>query len=170
MQTLLKVWDQIEYWILGTLAFIASCLVTYSVIMRYVFRYPLGGWLLELVLYLVIWAGFISVSPLARDRLHIANTMLVDKLSSKGRRVIDLLNNLLSFGFCVALVFIGLKWVSNMKRLGFTTVTGLSLPIWIAYMIIPIFGILVALRYVQQIYRVLRREKGVDKELLRGEI
>ena len=73
-----KGWTWVEKFIVGLLAFAATLIAFYGVITRYIFKRP-PDWAEEIVIYLIIWAVFITASILAEEKGHVAATLIVER-------------------------------------------------------------------------------------------
>jgi C4-dicarboxylate transporter DctQ subunit len=60
-------WTRVEKFIVGVLAFSATMIAFYGVIARYILKRP-PDWAEEIVIYLIIWAVFITASILAGEK------------------------------------------------------------------------------------------------------
>ena len=90
-----KGWTRVEKFIVGLLAFSATLIAFYGVIARYIFRRP-PDWAEEIVIYLIIWAVFITASTLAAEKGHVAATLMVERFSLKTRRNLAVFNGLVA--------------------------------------------------------------------------
>ena len=72
-----------EKFLVGLLALVAVASGFYGVIMRYVFR-TTPDWIEEIIIYMIIWAVFISASTLAEEKGTWRPSLLVERLYHKG--------------------------------------------------------------------------------------
>jgi len=150
----LKRWNGMEKFIVGVLAFSATIVSLYGVIMRYLFKSP-PDWADEIVIYMVIWAVFIMASTLAEEKGHVAATLLVERFPLKIRRILALFNGLIAFGFCVLIALFGYRIVTQAYLTDERSLTALRFPLWLPYLSVAAGCTLVALRYVLRIYRLI---------------
>src|SRR5512138_298286 len=104
-------WTRVEKFIVGVLDISATGIAFYGVISRYLLRRP-PDWAEEIVIYLIIWAVFISASILAEEKGHVAATLIVERFSLKARRFLAVFNGAIALAFCVAVTILGLKIVA----------------------------------------------------------
>jgi C4-dicarboxylate transporter DctQ subunit len=149
-----KEWTKVEKFIVGLLAFSATMIAFYGVITRYLLRRP-PDWAEEIVIYLIIWAVFITASILAEERGHVAATLIVEWFPLKARRYLAVFNGLVALGFCVAVSFLGYKIVSAAYVNDERSLTALRFPVWIPYLSVAAGCTLVALRYAIRVYRLI---------------
>jgi C4-dicarboxylate transporter DctQ subunit len=149
-----KGWTRVEKFIVGLLAFSATMVSFYGVITRYIFRKP-PDWAEEVVIYLIIWAVFITASILAEEKGHVAATLIVERFSLKTRRYLAVFNGLVAFGFCVAVSILGFKIVSAAYINDERSLTALRFPVWIPYLSVATGCTLVALRYALRVFRLV---------------
>jgi len=150
----LKGWNWTEKFLIGLLAFSAMAFSFYTVIMRYVFK-AAPGWGEEVIIYMIVWAVFLSASTLAEERGHVAATLLVERFPLKARRILAILNGLLALGFCILICIWGYRIVKTMFLIDERSLTALRFPLWISYLSVAAGCMLVAFRYVTRIYRLL---------------
>ena len=149
-----KGWTRVEKFIVGVLAFSATMIAFYGVITRYIFRRP-PDWAEEIVIYLIIWAVFITASILAEEKGHVAATLIVERFPLKTRRYLAVFNGLVALGFCVAVSILGFKIVSAAYMNDERSITALRFPVWIPYLSVATGCTLVALRYVLRVFRLV---------------
>ena len=147
-------WTRVEKFIVGLLAFSATVIAFYGVISRYLLRKP-PDWAEEIVIYLIIWAVFISASILAEEKGHVAATLIVERFSLKTRRYLAVFNGLVALGFCVAVSILGFKIVSAAYINDERSLTALRFPVWIPYLSVAAGCTLVALRYALRVFRLV---------------
>src|SRR6056297_2420064 len=80
-----------------------TVIITYEVIMRYVFNSP-TFWVGELSIFLCMGIGFLGIAYALKNDSHFAITIVVDRLSRKGRRRMRMLTNMV--GLAYSLVFV----------------------------------------------------------------
>jgi len=147
-------WTRVEKFIVGVLAFSATMIAFYGVIARYILKRP-PDWAEEIVIYLIIWAVFITASILAAEKGHVAATLIVEKFSLKTRRYLAVFNGIVALVFCVAVSILGFKIVSAAYLNDERSLTGLRFPVWIPYLSVATGCTLVALRYVLRVIRLV---------------
>ncbi|NWF54376.1 MAG: TRAP transporter small permease [Syntrophaceae bacterium] len=149
-----KGWTRVEKFIVGVLAFSATMLAFWAVIARYLLRNP-PDWAEEVVVYLIIWAVFITASILAEEKGHVSATLVVERFSMKTRRYLAVFNGLVALAFCVAVGVLGFKIVSAAYLNDERSLTALRFPVWIPYLSVAAGCTLVALRYAIRVYRLI---------------
>lgn len=156
LQKLLKAWDLAERYIAGTLALFAVFAAFYQVFMRYLFNYS-PEWTEEIVVYVVIWAVFIVASTLTKERGHVGATFIVEKLSTPTRRIIEIINCLLSMAFCWLICWWGYQIVHVAYLTDERSLTSFRYPMWIWYLAVPAGTTLIFLRQMIMLYRLIFR-------------
>jgi C4-dicarboxylate transporter DctQ subunit len=149
-----KGWTRVEKFIVGVLAFSATMIAFWAVIARYLLHNP-PDWAEEVVVYLIIWAVFITASILAEEKGHVAATLVVERFSMKTRRYLAVFNGLVALAFCVAVSILGYKIVSAAYLNDERSLTALRFPVWIPYLSVAAGCTLVALRYAIRVYRLV---------------
>lgn len=116
------------------------------------------SWGSELARYLHIWQIWIGASLAIRKGNHVRVDIVVKKFPKKIVLYLNLLALLCWFGFAVFLAISGMNFVFRMMDSGQTS-AAMQLPMWMAYIAIPLAGLLMAIRLVQQIYFLFKGEK-----------
>ena len=154
MKWLLTVWDNLEDFIGGALALIATCVVLYATFLRYLWHIS-PSWAIEVVIYLIIWATFILASRLIRDNGHIGADFVVHRFSLATRRRIEIVTTLASLAFTLAVLWLSILHVYDLYDFGARSTTALQFPSWVAHGAVPVGAALMALRLLQRIYLLL---------------
>jgi len=139
-------------------------LVFYGVIMRYFLEKPVF-WADEIATYFVIWGTFLGLSVALREKRHIQVVLLYDRLPLKVRWVLSLFVSVLGTIFCIFFTYAGILLEQNYLMLGQTSLNSQT-PLWIPYLIVPISVILFGLRFIAQLYELLR---GMGKDWMISE-
>lgn len=135
------------------------------------FRYFLGSglvWGEELARYTHIAQVWIGASLVIRTGGHIRVTFFRDLFPPIGKKIIDLISTFLFFIFMCFIAFKGTEFILQLFNTGQKAPT-LGILIAIPYMVIPLGGLLMAIRLIQQIISVLKGNlleeeiEGVEK-------
>ncbi|UFJ38904.1 TRAP transporter small permease [Brevibacillus humidisoli] len=155
MQTIKKWWDNLEELLSGSLLVIGLAISLYGVFMRYFMNAP-QAWVDEIFKYFVIWGILIGGSMALRNNHHISVDLLYDKFPKGLQKCSDLFANLVGLIFGVFLAYNG--WVLVMARVVSGQVsTDVGVPLWIVYLILPLAGVMLGLRFIEKIYRLLKK-------------
>lgn len=152
----MRVWNWVEKFVVGLLAFVATACAFYGVIMRYAFK-AAPDWMEEIVIYMMIWAVFLMASTLVEVKGHVAATLIVERFSLRARRILAVFNAILALGFCLLISWYGFRIVYQAYVFDERSLTGLRFPLWIPYLSVAAGCTLVSLRYLIRIYRLLFR-------------
>ncbi|PSL46990.1 TRAP-type C4-dicarboxylate transport system permease small subunit [Salsuginibacillus halophilus] len=130
-------------------------LIFYQVLSRYVLSNSLS-WTEEMARYVHVWQVWIGASFAVRMDKHIKVEMVKDLLPPMYRRIVELIALLLWFFLAVVLAYIGTVVVLDMIGSGQTS-PAMRIPMWIGYAAVPVGGILMSLRLVQQIVKHFKK-------------
>jgi C4-dicarboxylate transporter DctQ subunit len=150
-----KILDKIEEIFISAAILFSALLVLLNVVLRLTGNGSI--WSEELIRYLLIWVTFIGLSFCVRKNDHMLIDFLPGLLKGNFKKSLLLLNH--SIGLLFALVF---SWFS-LEFINFSMNTNqlspaLNVPMYIIYIVIPISGLLMAIRYSQKIIEVLFRK------------
>jgi C4-dicarboxylate transporter DctQ subunit len=151
-----------EDFLSGSLIVIGVGLIFYGVVCRYVLNDP-KAWVDEISTYFIVWGTLIGTAVALREGHHIQVDILYDRVSPGVRRAFDVFSNGLGLFFCVFFVFFGGKllsmyWGTQQQ----STDTGIYL--WIVYLVIPLSGVMLGFRFLDNLLASLKREKEVTAE------
>ena len=134
--------------ILCAVALIAATLIMlHSVITRYVFSAP-TVWQTEVSIYLLIFVTFVGASFGLKHHAHVGVDLVVERLPVRARLVVRIITAVLALVVVVAVGWTsGLTWYEAYEG-GFRSPTALRFPLAVAYAILPIGMILLALQYI----------------------
>lgn len=112
-------------------------------------------WGEELTRYLHIWQIWIGASLAVRKGEHIRVTFFRNIFPEKGRMAIDLLAAVCWFGFALFIAVEGTSFVSGIFDAGQKT-PSMGILMGIPYLAIPIGGVLMSIRLIQQIFFIIK--------------
>lgn len=143
-----------EMFLVGTLAAMVA-LIFAQVISRYVFESSLS-WSEELARYIHVWQIWIGASLAIRKQEHIKVEAFRNLFNERGRKLIDLLACLLWFIMALFLAIYGTDLVMTIFMRGQSS-PAMQIPMWIPYLAIPLGGILMTIRLIQQVYFIFKK-------------
>ncbi|HWP51701.1 MAG TPA: TRAP transporter small permease [Clostridia bacterium] len=146
---------------LGTAVFlILTALLTIQVVSRYVFNNAIT-WAEELAVIMFVWLIYLGVAGAVTKRKHLKIDALINAVPFKVKRVLLILDNLITFAFCAYVAFPFSQLIVNLSGSGVKT-SLLRLPKNIVYSIVPICLVLTCIRLIQD---TIRLTKENEKEL-----
>lgn len=118
-----------------------------QVISRYVFNYSFT-WYEELGRYLGVFVTFLGAAAGVRGGSHFAMDLFVTKLRRPWQQLLQSCTSILSGTFCLLVVFYSWKVVKRLYGYETTSPT-MEIPMYLAYLPIPVFSLLMGVRYYQ---------------------
>jgi C4-dicarboxylate transporter DctQ subunit len=158
MAPILRVIDRIETFAMAF--FFSSALVVgvATVVARYVFNTGVT-WSEQAFVKFTIWAALIGASRAVRDGLHVRVDLILDRLSPKARRPLEMLGLLINIGFCGTMLWAAIGYTDFLMMVGTRNVdTGLQE--WIAFLVTPLFLALMCVRYAALLPVAARSRSG----------
>lgn len=146
----------------GILMAVIFICATFQVINRFLLHFS-APWTEELCRYAFIWIAFLGIANGVKRGTHLNVNLIEDLLPKK---VITVLNVALDAVFLALMGYmfeISLDYLAKVARYG-TLSVGLKIPMWIVYLILPLFSALTALRLVEKYVRKLTENKRENKE------
>ncbi len=154
--------DTLEETLGGILMAVIFICATFQVINRFLLHFS-APWTEELCRYAFIWIAFLGIANGVKRGTHLNVNLIEDLLPKK---VITVLNVALDAVFLALMGYmfkISLGYLAKVARYG-TLSVGLKIPMWIVYLILPLFSALTALRLVEKYVRKLTENKRENKE------
>jgi len=143
--------------IAGLLIPAAAICITYEVLMRYLFHAP-TIWVMEVTIYMVIAASFLSLAYAMREKAHVNVDFIVNMLSGKSLLSLNLLGLALGLLYSGTLAYQGGTWALDAFRNWELAGMILKFPKFIPEMFIPIGT---ALLFVQVIRETIQKSRGL---------
>ncbi len=158
--------DRICFHLLKALMGIAFVAMLISVFLSVVLRelgYMPFPWLEEASGYLVVWSVFLSAPVLARRNQHISVDIFYEHLSTRGRKVVNVLVAVLGIGVIGYLAYMGWSFTYTAYRFGDMSLSG-YIPAWMGYLAIPLGLGLTAVAYLLWLIDLVRPRKDPIQE------
>lgn len=143
----------VETWLGVTFFSLSLLLMFYEVLSRYFLGLSVY-WAEEIVRYLIVWSMFIGSSMIVKTDGHISITFITDLLSDKRKTLLSLFNHVLCLLYSVALIYAGWLLVTEANAAGYISDSRMETPMWIPYLILPLGGILISVRWIEKISSV----------------
>lgn len=154
--------ENLEKILLVTMLLIMVVVVFMQVVMRFVFRNSLA-WSEEVARYLFIWQVWLGASYAAQKSEHMQVDLLRRKLKGNAGIYIAMLADLVSIVFCLYLTrrsFIQMQGIYKLQRMA----TSFPMPMWIAYLAVPVGAGLMAIRLLQNLIHAAKGLKRGETE------
>jgi len=138
-----------ETLLVGTVGILAMVFGAYAMLARYFMPHLAAGWADELVIYLMMWAIWISASRLVAENTHVHADIIVGKLPRHWQRKLLLLNSIFGFFFCSAMAYAAWQVVMMAFKLDEKSESVLQFPIAFYDMSLLAGMLLMAYRYLE---------------------
>ncbi|MFC5587733.1 TRAP transporter small permease subunit [Sporosarcina soli] len=132
-------------WIIGTIVLLMSLLLTVDVILRYFFNSP-TSWAFSLATWGTGLLGFALGGYTLAIEQHVRVDLYFEKFSPRMKSIVDMISAFFLFLMAAALFWFGLGYVIHYYQIGATMTGGLAMPLWIAWLIVPLGGLLIGLQ------------------------
>ncbi|WP_019415681.1 TRAP transporter small permease [Paenisporosarcina sp. TG20] len=158
----MRILDKIESALSGLFFLFGFGVSLYSVFMRYVVGAS-QSWATEIYTMLLVWAIFIGFSTALKDNKHISIDIMYDKSGPKMKKFSQGVTLLIGVGFSLFILWTGLEMVLTAYAQGIKTID-LNFPIWINYLIMPIAGALLFIRFCEKAYKYFILNEDITNE------
>jgi C4-dicarboxylate transporter DctQ subunit len=147
-------------WITSLLIIAMMLLITYDVLLRYVFRAP-SRWINDFVtLYLMIYIAILPAAWVLLKGDHVAVDLLLSYMGTKQQYYMTLVTRILGLIYSIVLTWQG--GIYALREFTYKTEFPISswLPVWPAVSVIFVSGLLLCLAFIMQIGEQLRLRKS----------
>lgn len=155
----MKILDWIESAFSAVLFLAGIGISLYSVFMRYVIGAS-QSWATEIYTMLLVWAIFIGFSTALKEDKHIAIDIIYDRAGPTFRKISQVFTLVIGISFSVFIIWTGLDMVMTAYEQQIKTID-LNFPIWINYLIMPIAGTLLFIRFCEKAYKFFVKKEDV---------
>lgn len=159
MKKIWKIIDLIEERFMAYSLMLTVVLVFLQVCMR-AFGNSLP-WSEELARYIFIWQCWLGVSFAEKDGKHIRIEMLMNRLSPKGQRILDIIQILLTICIVVFLIVYGSYMIAFMMEQN-TTSSVLKIPLSLVYLSMPVSCALYLVRIISRLSYLITGRSLID--------
>jgi len=129
-----------------------------EVVARYVFANSFP-WTNELVRYLFIWFVFVGAGYAVTVDSNVRIDALHNFLPNKLKPYFEIIGMFIWTAFCIFIAYIGFQYANDLFTPVGNRSSGLNLPVAVVYVAIPIGYSLMAIRVLQQLYRIRQKSK-----------
>lgn len=144
-----KFFDKFEEKFLVILMVIEVILVFLQILSRKIFKVSMP-WSEELARYMFIWLVWVGASYATKERKHIVIDVLYERVSPKKQRIFKIISTIIWIVFLVFMSYISIKLTYSVYS-GNQIAVGSGMPMWIAYLAIPVGVIMMLIRLIQNI-------------------
>ena len=158
MKTFNNILSKIEEYFIGIVLLIIAFILFINVLLRF-----LGSslvWSEEVARYAIVWITFIGSSVCIYKGAHIGVDAIMNVLSKKGQKTLRLATILLSIIFTIIFTYLSFIITKDVFITNQTSST-IKIPMLYVYGAMPIGGVLMVLRYIQEF--VLKLKDGENK-------
>ncbi|SDY77254.1 C4-dicarboxylate transporter, DctQ subunit [Proteiniborus ethanoligenes] len=151
---------KIEQYLIGTLLLAITFILFINVVLR-IFGLSFE-WAEEVARYGIVWVTFIGSSVCIYKGAHIGVDAITMILSQKGKKILSLIVYLIAIIFTVIFThqsFLITMRVIETKQLSST----LELPMAYVYAAMPVGGVLMGIRYIQEIISSVKALREVEE-------
>ena len=149
--------NHIEEWIIATLMASATVVIFLAVLHRFLSGVPYiqdyavklhVSWAQELCIFMFVWMAKFGAAYGVRTGIHVGVDVILRKLTGKSKTALVLFGLLAGATFTGLVGALGSNFVWEMSHTDQTS-SDLELPMWIAYLCLPLGSFLMSFRFLQ---------------------
>lgn len=144
-----KSYTIIEQYFIGLLGLGALLLSLWVMASRYLNPQLSPDWGEEVIVYLLVWATWISASSLVHNKAHIQTDLLLRKLNETWANRLEKLHAIIGITVTIAIGYAGIHVVLFAIQNGESSESSLHFPLWVYYLAIPLSMTLMSMRYIR---------------------
>ncbi len=137
---------------------ILMLIISFDVIMRYVFRQP-TLWSFEVTEYCLLFLVFMSMAYVQQTNSHLKVELVFGLLPTRAKNFISLGTAILSLIACIIITVHGWNIAMNSYELNQVSNT-LQVPLFIPKLLIPFGGVLMCIEFIIRIGKISRSLMG----------
>ena len=126
--------EKFEKVIAAILVAAMTIIIALAVVFRYFFNAPIY-WANEASIFLMAWLTFIGGSLGLKYKSQASVTILVDRFSDKGKRMLEIISYIIILVFIALLLGLSYQWVFSVQN---QISTSMRIPMWIPYLSVPV--------------------------------
>lgn len=155
MNQLIDAIDRVIGWIAAGVLSVAFCLLIFSVFSRYVAVNLQLDWILEVVVFMIVWAVLLGVARIEKRASHIRVDFVLDYLTPIWRRRAEFLALIIGLSISLFYVWSGIYVVQEAVMWGERTDSTLRIPFWVLYSALSVSFSIHSLFLIQRIFLLL---------------
>ena len=137
---------------------IISLLIITDIVALKFFNYSFS-WIMEVSEYLLVMLTFLGVAWLLKEDGHIKLDLLINRMSKRDRRRLEILNTFLGAVISLVITVYGFIAVLNLYERGIKTETILEIPRYLLILIIPISFIFVFIQFIRNLFALVKKSE-----------
>lgn len=143
----------------GVALVVATLVTTHGVFVRYVLREP-TIWQTETTIYLLMFVTFVGAAYGLKHHAHVGVDLLVEQVQGRVRLVWKLITAVLCLAVVLVVLWTSFEMWHEAWEGGHRSATAWRAPLSIAYAILPLGMLLVALQYIAMIIEGIQGLRG----------
>lgn len=149
-----------EIFLIATLVLMVA-LIFGQVVGRYVFQ-SAPSWTEEATRHIHIFQVWIGAGYAVKLREHIRVTAFVDIFKGNTRKVLDMIAVLIWFILMLLVAIFGTQLVLTTLSYG-QVASGTQIPFWIPYLAVPLGALSMAVRLLQQVFEIYKKDYDAEE-------
>lgn len=143
----------------GIALIVATLVTTHGVFVRYVLRES-TIWQTETTIYLMMFVTFVGAAYGLKHHAHVGVDLLVERVDGRARLVWKLITSVLCLAVVLVVLWLSYQMWYTAWQAGHRSATAWRAPLSVAYAILPVGMLLVALQYVAMIIEGIQGLRG----------
>ena len=146
----------------GILMAVIFLSATFQVLNRFIFRLS-APWTEELCRYAFIWIALLGIANGVKRDSHLNVDLIDNFLSPNAKNILGLILDIVFLALMGYMFVISTEYLMRVASYG-TKSVGLGIPMWIVYLVLPLFSILTVVRLVEKYVRKMVHKDSKEME------
>lgn len=129
---------------------VATLVTTHGVIVRYFLRKP-TIWQTETTIYLLMFVAFVGAAYGLKHHAHVGVDLLIDKVPQRPQLITRIITAIACLAVVLVVMYTAYQNWHEAYLYDHRSATAFRFPLWIAYAILPLGMLAVALQYIAMI-------------------
>ena len=157
MKTFNNVLSKIEQYFIGIVLLAIAFILFANVILR-LFGSSLI-WAEEVARYAIVWLTFIGSSVCIYKGAHIGVDAIMNLLSDRGKKILTIITIIMSLVFTILFTYYSIVITESIMQTNQVSST-VKIPMVYVYAAMPVGGILMTIRYIQELIKAIKEGKN----------
>mgnify|MGYP006072920993 CR=1 FL=1 len=146
----------------GILMAVIFLSATFQVLNRFIFQLS-APWTEELCRYAFIWIALLGIANGVKRDSHLNVDLIDNFLSPKAKNILGSILDIVFLALMGYMFVISMEYLMRVASYG-TKSVGLGIPMWIVYLVLPLFSILTVVRLVEKYVRKMVHKDSKEME------
>jgi len=149
-------------WLAGAMIIFLTVGISYSVVMRYLFKRP-PTWMVQVSEYTLLWITFLVAAWLLRERGHITVDIITSQLTERSRKLMGIIMSGVGAAACLVVFWFGAKNTWTCLATNVVEAKVLYIPKAPIIAVIPFGSLLLFIQFIRNMKGDVRKKQEEEQ-------